>query len=416
MIPRTCDVLVAGGGPAGLAAAIAAARSGAHTVLIERYGFLGGMATAGLAGSVCGLYLRRSEEPARFVSGGFIREWAARLARASRSQPKAISEGLHVLPCDPWSFARLADEMTGETPGLERVLHGTLAAVQVQEKHLVEVHALVWDRLVAWLPRFVVDCTGEATMAHLAGGPTDEDPGHSAPAIVFALDDVDPNVHTHAGGISVLLAIGRAIQEGHLSAACDPVSLIPSAYPEARLYLKVSLPSHPDTVIDKMTKLEVEARNRVDELSRFLLAEVPAFARARLSRTAAQVGLRIGRRVKGRAQLTEADVLACRKFTDGIARGAWPMEEWGETRRPRITLFPEGDYYEIPVGCLLAEGLENVLVAGRCLSATPEAMASARVIGTALGTGWAAGLIAAYQATGHSQAQAVADIRKDMEG
>jgi hypothetical protein len=163
-----------------------------------------------------------------------------------------------------------------------------------------------------------------------------------------------------------------------------------------------------------MTRLELQARHLIGELRRFLIAETAAFSRSKLSRTPAQVGLRVGRVALGRATLSEDDVLSCRKFEDGIARGAWPIEVWDARRQPTMTCFPERDYYEIPLGCLITMNFANVFVAGRCLSATAKALASARVIATALATGWAAGAIAACQATGRERSEAVRRIREEM--
>ena len=99
----------------------------------------------------------------------------------------------------------------------------------------------------------------------------------------------------------------------------------------------------------------------------------------------------------------------------GVARGCWPMERWTNSPRPEMTYFNELDYYEVPLDCLRAAELDNVFVAGRCLSAATGAMTSARVIGTAMATGWAAGTAAAFQALGRPLDEAVATIRDQMD-
>ena len=162
--------------------------------------------------------------------------------------------------------------------------------------------------------------------------------------------------------------------------------------------MKLALPVPAKDDWNAMTALEARGRELVEQLARFLTRETSAFEGARLSRTASQVGIRVGNRVRGLSTLTEQDVLHCNKFSDGVACGAWPTEVWSEGRRPEIGLLPEGEHYEIPVGCLIVEGLGNVFAAGRCISAEPRALASARVIGTALATGWAAGTVAARRA------------------
>jgi hypothetical protein len=117
----------------------------------------------------------------------------------------------------------------------------------------------------------------------------------------------------------------------------------------------------------------------------------------------------------GRARLADNDVLEAKKFQEtGIARGSWAMERWTRSPRPEMTYFAERDYYDIPLDCLRPDELDNVFVAGRCLSAETGAMTSARVIGTALASGWAAGAAAAYQAAGKSADEAIAAVRKTL--
>ena len=113
--------------------------------------------------------------------------------------------------------------------------------------------------------------------------------------------------------------------------------------------------------------------------------------------------------------MEDADVLGARKSLAGIARGCWPMERWGRNGRPELAFFNERDYFEIALDCLRSPDLHNVLAAGRCLSAAAGAMSSARVIGTALATGWAAGTVAAFQFQGRPVEEAVGRIRRQME-
>ena len=152
----------------------------------------------------------------------------------------------------------------------------------------------------------------------------------------------------------------------------------------------------------------------LEPLARFLTQKVAAFRNARLASVAPQLGVRSGRRIIGRARLSDEEVLRAQKSPQGIARGCWPMERWGKSPRPEMTYFAERDFYDIPFDCLRPVELENVFVAGRCLSAETGAMTSARVIGTALATGWAAGTAAAFQVSGRSLGSAVAKIQKDL--
>jgi FAD dependent oxidoreductase len=173
------------------------------------------------------------------------------------------------------------------------------------------------------------------------------------------------------------------------------------------------LPADPQHAFwQQVTNWEREARALLDPLVRFLTAHVAAFRQARLASVAPQLGVRSGRRLLGRARLTDEDVLDVKKNPFGIARGCWPMERWTASPKPEMKYFAERDFYDIPLDCLRPMELDNVFVAGRCLSATTGAMTSARVIGTALATGWAAGTAAALLSAGRSLNETVKQIRE----
>jgi hypothetical protein len=411
-----CDVLVIGGGAAGVAAGVAAGRAGARVVLLERYGFLGGLATTAQVGTICGLYLQDTTgAEATPVAGGFAQEFASRLQRAAGTKPLRVDPGLWVLPYSPPTFARVADALVGESGNVTVVLHATVGEAQADGSRLNQVRALAWNEPLTFRPNTVVDCTGEATAAALAGANAENGGADQAPALVFVLENVDPGL-AERGLLEVRRELRRAVQEGSLPAICERLALVPGAGSNGRLALKLSLlPASPDLALwQQVSVWERESRALLGPLHRFLVEKVAACRNARLDSVAPQLGVRSGRRLVGRARLADEDVLNARKSASGIARGCWPMERWGSGPRPEMTFFAERDYYDIPLDCLRAAELDNVLVAGRCLSATTGAMTSARVIGTALATGWAAGTAAAFIASGRSLDDAVATIRRQM--
>jgi len=414
--PISCDVLVVGGGAAGVAAAAAAGRCGAQVVLLERYGFLGGAATAAQVGTVCGLYLRDTAGgEATPVVGGFVREYAARLQRAAGSAPLRLEDGLWVLPFSTTAFARVADAVVSESRSVAVARHATAAEVQTEGARLIEVAGLAWNQPLRVRPRTIVDCTGEATIAALAGAEVENAATDQVPALVFTLENLDPSF-ADRGLVEMRYELRRAVETGRLPAVCERLSLVPGSGGGGRQTFKLNLvagePGKP--AWQQISDGEQEARRLVEELFRFLVENTVSCTKARLSSVAPQLGIRSGRRIRGRARLADEDVLKARKSALGIARGAWPMERWGESPQPEMAFFDEGDYYEIPLDCLRPMELDNVLAAGRCFSATAGAMSSARVIGTALATGWAAGTLAAFQALGRTQEEALAIIRQQM--
>jgi hypothetical protein len=413
----SCDVLVVGGGAAGVAAAVAAGRAGAQVVLLERYGFLGGLATAAQVGTICGLYLRdAAHAEAMPVAGGFAREYSERLERAAGASRIRLHNGLWVLPYPPPAFASVADALVGEAKNVSVMLHTTVAEAQAEGPRLVEVRGLAWNEPVALRPRAVVDCSGEATAAALAGAGVENGARDQAPSLVFVMENVDPGL-AERGLLEVRRELRQAVEQGTLPALCERLSLVPGTGADGHLAFKFTLSAAASDIPlwQQVTAWERQARALVDQLQRFLIANTDCCRRARFSSVAPQLGIRSGRRIRGRATLADRDVLEARKSPQGIARGCWPMERWGNGPRPNMTFFNERDYYEIPLDCLRSAELDNVLVAGRCFSASAGAMSSARVIGTALATGWAAGAAAAGQALGRPSAEAVETIRKQME-
>src|SRR5664279_2191174 len=208
----SCDVLVVGGGAAGAAAAVAAGRAGAKVVLLERYGFLGGLATAAQVGTICGLYLRdTAHSEATPVAGGFVKEYAERLEHVAGATRIRLDNGLWVLPYPPPVFASVADALVSETENISVMLHTTVAEAQAEGARLVEVRALAWNEPVALLPRTVVDCSGEATAAALAGAGVENGAGDQAPALVFDMENVDPGL-AERGLLEVRRELRQAVE------------------------------------------------------------------------------------------------------------------------------------------------------------------------------------------------------------
>ena len=412
----SCDVLVVGAGAAGVAAAVAAGRAGARVVLVERYGFLGGLASAAQVGTACGLYLRDpSSSTPRPVAGGFVGEYACRLQRAAGAEPLRLERGLWVLPFPIAVFGSVADALLSECGNITVALHTTVAGAQTEGARVVRVHALAWNQPLSLRPAAVVDGSGEATVAGLAGATVENGAGDQGPALVFSLEQVESGL-TECGLIEVRRELRRAVENGSLPPLCEGLALIPGTNCHGRMDLKLNLPpASPDRPLwQQLTCWEREARALVLRLHRFLVENTATCRRARLASIAPQIGLRSGSRIQGRARLEEEDVLKSRKSALGVARGCWPMERWGNAARPDMAFFDERDYYEITLDCLRPAGLDNLFAAGRCFSAGAAAMTSARVIGTALATGWAAGTAAAFQALGRPLDQALETIRRQM--
>jgi hypothetical protein len=391
-----CDVLVAGGGSAGIAAAVAAARMGARTVLVERHGFLGGMAPAALVHSICGLYrLPSGDSGPEPANEGFAKEFAARLLASGGASGPELMGRLYVLLQRPAAFARLADAMARENPLLEVRLHTEIIAAG----ETVSLSCRGSAEEVR--PRVLVDATGDAALAVMRGAPCEmEDGAHlQRPAYIFALGGVDVAAADDDARLRLAQRIAQAVKNGALSGAALGAHLRASGQ-AGEVFVTIDLAGGPDfNPLDPscLTRLEMDGREVADQLGGFLRAEIPGFSRSYIAAWPTRMGVRESRRVVGRYRIEAEDIEDGAQFEDAVAFAAWPMELRETARGPRWR-FPAGRQpCGIPLRALRAKDDDALFVAGRCVSCAHEAQASLRVIGTCMATGEAAGLAAALK-------------------
>lgn len=400
--PVNYDVAVVGGGAAGLAAALGAARHGARTALIERHGFLGGMATAGMVGTICGLYLTSASGQRELLNGGFAEIFAMRLSNMAGCGSPIRQGRTFVLPYTPMAFACLADELANSAPNLNLYLHSYLVGVETAKKRIEALRVATWERHFELRAQTFVDTSGDAMVAYLAGAATEMEPAavRQLPSLVFVLQNVDTEVLGSGPRTAILRALLAAELEGRLPKGTSNLVLRPSPQP-GEVICKLTLNGLAEKISadnDFLTVAEQEGRRRAVAVVEFL-KHLPAFAKAFISHTAPQVGVRETRRVIGRYQLSREDILSGRRFEDAVARASWPIELWEEGCLGAAYEYLEsGQTYTIPLRCLQSMDMDNLFMAGRCMSASHAALGSTRVIGTCLAVGEAVGKAAARQA------------------
>lgn len=399
MRAERCDVLVVGGGAAGVAAAVAAARAGAVTRLVERYGFLGGMATAGMVGTVCGLYTTGSAGPPRLLNEGIAAEVEARLRRTGATP---LRRGRTVmLPYVPLALATILDDLLAGEPALRASLHVTCAGASATPGCLESIRCVSWRGAEDIVPRVVVDASGDAIVAWHAGLETEnpETATRQLASLIFVFQGVVDGTVGGTRSIGVLRALLEAESRGELPAGCRLMSFRASGR-AGEVVAKLALDDLGEPgATDDLTHAERTGRSRVRAVEEFLVRRVPGFERAFVSHAAPQVGVRESRRFIGRERLERDDVIGARKRSDGVARAAWPIELWeAGGDGARYEYLPDDDWYDVPRGCLEHVSCANLIGVGRCMSATHEASGSSRVIGTCLAAGEAAGKLAAERA------------------
>lgn len=407
-IVEEADLVVVGGGSAGTAAAITAARAGLRTVLVEDSPFLGGMSTGGCVGTFCGFYYReRSGDLVRLV-GGFPAEVADRLAARGLCYGPVPFKTTAALPYVPWGLKTLYDRMARAEGALTVYLHARFVRALVHDGAIDAVTVATRGGPVAMKAAYFIDASGDSVLALAAGAPTEKGETLQYPSMMFYMQRVDlEKALPHLFSLSELL-------EKHFDTAGLPRrsgNIIPTGRAGEVLVAmsRVGIAGRPLDASDaaELTLGEMLGREQAEHCADFLRGHLPGFEEAFISDTAPRLGVRETRRLRGRYALTEEDVLGGRKFEDGICRAAWPIELHVANGLTEWRFLDDGLWYTVPYRCLVPVGVRNLLAAGRCLSATREGFASARVIGPCMGEGQAAALAVAIA---HPKGTALADV------
>jgi hypothetical protein len=431
---RNYDVIVAGGGPSGFIAAIAAARLGAKTLLIERYGFLGGMPTAACIGPISPFHFQDEQViagiPQQFIDR--MVELGGSTGHAKATDPKG--HGSYVCFYDRQIYKWAALQMVREA-GVELLLHSFISGVRVEEGKLRAVNAVSKSGVGSYGAHVVIDATGDGDIAALAGaqhtiGRSD---GTLQPAtLMFEMAQVDTDAvkaymdanpddfwrrseivtmrpfaanleKRYFCGQGFVKAVKEATAAEELQLGRDSVLFWTTVRPGVLHFNSTRVARVDALSAEDLTRAEIEGREQVMSLASFLRKRVPGFASAYVSDTGIQIGIRESRHILGDHVLTQEDICRGTKYADVIARGYFPIDIHNPNGREGAV--NDGgvwqdihDSYDIPFRCLVPRGVEGLIVAGRAISATHEAHASFRTQGGVMAIGHAAGAAAALAA------------------
>jgi glycine/D-amino acid oxidase-like deaminating enzyme len=402
------DILVVGGGAAGVAAAVTAARQGLRVVLLERYGFCGGGAVAGLSGTVCGMYEASNDPnaPPNQIVHGFLDEFVQYLSDRGGLTPPIRYGKTFTRVHDPLVWRETADFLLRDA-GVQVLLHTVVTEALVEGSERIDgIVAYTKEGPLSVRARVTIDASGDADVVAMAGLPTfvGQDGRVQNPTMIFRLGGVDVEKFLSTYGPDSIMGpeVAELILRLHNSHEYRlpraKIFLFPT--PRAnellcnctRVLGRDGRELNPLLVRD-MTEAEIEGRAQVREYARFFKDHLAGCEESFVNDTGVQVGVRQTRQVRGMAVLSNEDVARGAKFRSGIARSPWPIElHTGD--KPRL-VWLTNDYYEVPLDCFVPERGEGLLVAGRCLSAEHEAMASARVTAQCFSYGHAVGHAAA---------------------
>ena len=410
------EVVVLGGGPAGIAAAVAAARAGRRTLLIERYGFLGGMGTAAGVTNFCGLHANVHGQMHRVVQG-VASELLARIDRlGGLNTPHLVLGKILAQAYDTAAYKIAADDLFAAHK-VDVLFHALGAGVVMLDAQriralMVETKA---DRQ-AVVANIFIDCSGDGDLAAWAGAPFElgDNEGHMLyPSMMFRLNGIDPDKAGEAWR-TIPRAMEAAVAKGTHKFPRKGAIVRPQPHATEWRVNFTQLARQDGRAIngidpDDLTRGEIDGRRQALAAFEFLRT-LPGFEKAYMIDLPPQLGIRETRRVKGGYQLTGEDVLGCASFEDSIGVNGWPME----VHAPGDVIFKFPDipesrgFNELPYRMLLPERINNLLVAGRCASMTHEGQSAARVSGACFAMGEAAGLAANLALAGHTSPRGIA--------
>jgi hypothetical protein len=425
---RKAEVVVVGGGTSGAIAAIASGRNGADTLIVEGSGFLGGTATFGFP--FLGFFNGRGEQ----VVSGIPQEVVDRLV-AMNASPGHVRGGtwatgetpmvyeFSLTPYDPEVLKYVLLKMAEEA-GVRCLFHAHLTGTSVKDGKMAGIQVWTQSGCLEIEGKAFVDASGDGSLAYMAGvlcelgtkeGLLQNVSLHfrmtnvDADRLVDALRRGDRVLGKDSWYIRLLRSKGPGKEPehfihiaGHAVPWDDPASRPPLTFTavaqrEGDYWFNMTRTVNVDpTNVDDMTRAEISERKNVVEVSRLLIKNVPGFENAYLSGTSPSVGVRESRRVIGEYVLTKKDVLSCRRFEDGVAMGAYPVDihdpKGGKTQ---FMFLREGGSYNIPYRCLIPKKVEGLVVAGKNISATHEAIGTTRLQPAVMAIGQAAGTAAA---------------------
>lgn len=400
--PSTFDVLVAGGGMAGVCAALAAARAGARTLLLERGAYFGGVATASAVVQFMGWKTAGGEH----IIGGIAREIADRLIVRGASPGfdwYTMSTGTRMdrLEFDPEVLKLVLDEMLTEA-AVVPLLHSWVSRVEVSGGRITAVQALTKSGLLEFRPKVVIDATGDMDVLTAAGCemlPLEAGEELQPASLMFRMGPIDFERIDAITPEEAREIARRGVESGCLGRLALSCNRIPGT---ADGWFNVTRLAVDGTDAFSLSRAEIEGRRQAFAGARFITENVPGCSSARMKALAGAVGVRETRRIRGLTVVTEADLRSGRIFPDAIGMSAFPIDlhHSGEHVSTIERLGGDAHRYTIPLGALIPVDIANGLAVGRGISATHTALAALRIMSTVMLMGQAAGVAAAQACTG----------------
>jgi len=412
----TFDVVVLGGGPAGIVAAVAAARPGATTLLVERYGFLGGMGTAAGVTNFCGMFANRFGSIDQVVHG-IPDDLLARMdALGGLKAPHTVFGKIKAQAYDTAAYKIAADALL-LSAGVKILFHALATGVVMDGPNVAALMVETKSGRYAVQARVFIDGSGDGDLSAWAGAPVEVGTGDGSlmyPSTMFRINDVTPEL-AHNRGWDSFPALMAAEEERSGRRFPRKTPIIRPQNRDIEWRVNLTQVANPDgsavdgTDADQLSYGEIEGRRQIGEAFSLLKDAIPGFAHSYIVDIPPQIGIRETRRVIGDYVLTEEDVLGCASFDDTIGVNGWPIEDHvaGDVLFRWQDIPGSRGFNHLPYRMLLPLGMDNLLVVGRCASMTHGGQSAARVSGACFVMGEAAGTAAATVASGNGTTRQV---------
>ena len=421
ILAANTNVLVVGGGPAGIGAAIGAAKAGADVVLVERFGFLGGNATAALVMPLMSFHTQNhpvehmdtvenlfpaDHGPGEPVIAGALSEFLERLVQSGGAIAPSLETG-YVTPFDPEIFKMVALEIMDHYK-VKMLFHSFASGIFIADGTTGVVLETKSGPLVI-VADTIVDCTGDGDIAASAGAKfatgREVDNLVQPMSLMFRMAEfqkiafqnyVKDHPDQWKGVYGLWELIKKATHEGVLELPRENMLFFGTPHSHELIVNSTRITKVLGTDVWDISYAEWEGRRQVKQIAAFLKKYVPGFEDSYVAQTGTTIGIRESRRIIGEYVLTAEDIMGARKFDDVIARCSYPIDVHNPAGKGTILRkLPTGEAYDIPLRCLIPKAVDNVLVAGRCISGDHVAHSSYRVMPAAMATGQAAGVSAA---------------------
>lgn len=401
------EVLVCGAGCAGITAALASARAGAKTLLVERAGFAGGIVTCVGLPYFDGLI---DKTTGRFVTFGMVTEFLERMG-SIKPGAKTLDDCRADLVSKQWStvildntegFKLLCDELIRQAGNLSVLYHSTVCDTEVRDGRISAVMIANKDGITRIEARQVIDCTGDADVATWSGAPVEKTTPLMPLTLHFRIGNVRrDDTSANDSGRAKMTEIAKqemikAHERGDLPAFYGPGLIFAFAKDEAYVHA-VRVAADASSAAD-LTRAEMQGRRDAWTMFNAWKKSVPGFEDSYFISSGPYIGVRESRRIVGKAVLTVDDLRQNRRYADAVATGCWFLDihpNNATTDKPYAGSGFQPKPYDISYRTLVPQKLSNLLVAGRCHSASADAASSSRVTATAMALGEAAGTAAA---------------------